>query len=172
MLQVLSFFAGEHNNKAGFVYIRSLVRHFPCHHMFFGGGGATIGLMKKKKKKKISSRMRWSSESALRLFLSPFFQTRDKKKAHSGFFFIRPLFSEHKKIRDNKFTLMGFLWKNNSFSFWFILVLETCIRATSSLECFECSDFPREDYSEDEEQGTCPGWLRPPRCEQAFFVFK
>jgi hypothetical protein len=21
-----------------------------------------------------------------------------------------------------------------------------------SLECFECSDFPREDYSEDEEQ--------------------
>jgi len=31
------------------------------------------------------------------------------------------------------------------------------------LECFECSDFPREEYSEDEEMGTCPGWLRPPR---------
>ena len=43
------------------------------------------------------------------------------------------------------------------------LIAEISDHVTWSLECFECSDFPREDYSEDEEQGTCPGWLRPPR---------
>ncbi len=44
----------------------------------------------------------------------------------------------------------------------FVIVIQansTC----GELECFECSDFPREEYSEDEEMGTCPGWLRPPR---------
>ena len=61
---------------------------------------------------------------------------------------------------------MGFRWMNVvCFSFWFVLLIEIGDHVTSSLECFECSDFPREDYSEDEEQGTCPGWLRPPRFE-------
>ena len=44
-----------------------------------------------------------------------------------------------------------------------VLIARISDHVTWSLECFECSDFPREDYSEDEEQGTCPGWLRPPR---------
>ncbi len=53
----------------------------------------------------------------------------------------------------------------------FVIVMQANLTC-GVLECFECSDFPREEYSEDEEMGTCPGWLRPPRLTSATLWYK
>jgi hypothetical protein len=125
-----------------FVYIRGRSwsrSSFPC-HMFVSV--RPLHEEEEEEETQISSQMQWGSESAHKTF---------------------SLKKSDKKIR---VLSMGFRWMNVvCFSFWFVLLIEIGDHVTSSLECFECSDFPREDYSEDEEQGTCPGWLRPPRFE-------
>ena len=33
-------------------------------------------------------------------------------------------------------------------------------KKVNTLQCYECSDFPREPHSQDEPLGPCPGWQR------------
>ena len=43
-----------------------------------------------------------------------------------------------------------------------LLVLSrNLVKFVWSLQCYECSDFPRERGSQDESLGSCPGWQRP-----------
>lgn len=42
-----------------------------------------------------------------------------------------------------------------------VLLLLQISKVVWCLQCYECSDFPREPGSQDESLGACPGWLRP-----------
>lgn len=44
-----------------------------------------------------------------------------------------------------------------------VLLLLQISKVVWCLQCYECSDFPREPGSQDESLGACPGWLRPAR---------
>ena len=45
-------------------------------------------------------------------------------------------------------------WSSSVVILWLVQISHT-------LQCYECSDFPREPESQDENLGPCPGWQRP-----------
>ena len=50
-----------------------------------------------------------------------------------------------------------------SMAFEVVSLLVLLPKVGLSLQCYECSSFPREADSLDEQFGPCPGWRRPPK---------
>ncbi len=66
------------------------------------------------------------------------------------------------------FTIMDFkktplVWRISACLPLLLVSLVLMPKVGQTLQCYECSDFPREVGSLDENFGPCPGWLRPPK---------